>query len=478
MSNESSPELPPAAAWSPTSWREKPIQQAVPYDDPAALQRAIERISAYPPLVTSWEIERLRARIADAAAGRQFILQGGDCAEVFGECHPDIITSKLKILLQMSLVLTDGLKRPIIRVGRFAGQYAKPRSSPSETRDGVTLPSYFGDLINSDEFTPAARRPDPERLVSAFQHAAMTLNFIRALIEGGFADLHHPEYWDLNFLGKTGLSAASRDNYQRRVAFVANAIELMEVLTSQRMDQLTHSEFYTSHEGLSLHYETAQTRQVPRRPGWWYNLGSHLPWVGERTRAIDSAHIEYFRGIRNPIGVKIGPATTPEQLLRLLDVLDANREPGDLVLIARMGAKRVREVLPGLVAAVAGSGHRPAWMCDPMHGNTVGTKSGRKTRHVDAILSEILDSIDVHEALGSWLAGVHFELTAENVTECVGGASGVQEADLDTAYQTRCDPRLNYEQAMEIAFAIAERMQNGKSDPARSQVRGVTPAHA
>jgi 3-deoxy-7-phosphoheptulonate synthase len=434
------------------------VQQAVEYTDPEALARAIARIQSYPPLVTSWEVERLRSRIAAAAAGEQFILQGGDCAEVFAECRSDILTSKLKILLQMSLVLTDGLKRPIIRLGRFAGQYAKPRSSPTETRHGLTLPSYFGDLINSDEFTPEARRPDPERLVSAYQHSALTLNFIRSLVEGGFADLHHPEYWDLNFLGKSGMSPESRENYQRRVAFVANAIELMELLTGRQMDQLTHSEFYTSHEGLSLHYETALTRQVPRRPGW-YNLGCHLPWIGERTRAFDGAHVDYFRGIRNPVGVKVGSSITPDQLLRLLDVLDPGREPGDLLLIARLGATRVREVLPRLIQAVAASGHRPAWVCDPMHGNTVGTASGRKTRHVEAILSELLDSIDIHEAAGSWLAGVHCEWTAESVTECVGGASGVTEADLDHAYQTRCDPRLNYEQAMEIAFAIAQRLE-------------------
>ncbi len=445
--------------WLPTSWQARPMQQAVEYPDPEALAHAIARIQAYPPLVTSWEVERLRARIGEAAAGRQFILQGGDCAEVFAECRPDIITSKLKILLQMSLVLTDGLKRPIIRIGRFAGQYAKPRSSPTETRDGLTLPSYFGDLINADEFTREGRRPEPERLVSAYQHAALTLNFIRSLVAGGFADLHHPEYWDLDFLGKSGLSPESRDNYQRRVDFVANAIELMEILTERQMDQLTHSEFYTSHEGLSLHYETALTRQVPRRPGAWYNLGSHLPWIGERTRAANGAHVEYFRGIRNPVGVKIGPATTPTALLELLDVLDAGREAGDLVLIARCGAAKVRQVLPHLIEAVASSGHKPAWMCDPMHGNTVCTASGRKTRHVEAILSELLDSIDIHESQGSWLAGVHCELTAENVTECVGGASGVQEADLATAYQTRCDPRLNYEQGMEIAFAIARRME-------------------
>jgi 3-deoxy-7-phosphoheptulonate synthase len=473
MAHTQAHHTPALDGWSPTRWQERPVQQAVEYPDREALARAIARIQSYPPLVTSWEVERLRSRIAAAAAGEQFILQGGDCAEVFAECRPDILTSKLKILLQMSLVLTDGLKRPIIRLGRFAGQYAKPRSSPTETRHGVTLPSYFGDLINSDEFTAEARRPDPERLVSAYQHSALTLNFIRSLVEGGFADLHHPEYWDLNFLGKSGLTPESRANYQRRVAFVANAIELMELLTGRQMDQLTHSEFYTSHEGLSLHYEAALTRQVPRRPGW-YNLGCHLPWIGERTRAFDSAHVEYFRGIRNPVGVKVGPSISPDELLRLLDVLDPGREPGDLILIARLGATRVGDVLPALIEAVAGSGHKPAWVCDPMHANTVATRSGRKTRHVEAILSELLDSIDIHEATGSWLAGVHCEWTAENVTECVGGASGVQEADLDTAYQTRCDPRLNYEQAMEIAFAIAQRMEaqppragNGRS-PART----------
>ncbi len=452
---------PPPPDWSPTSWQHKSVQQAVTYPDPAALQRAIARVGAYPPLVTSWEIERLRTRIAEAAAGRQFILQGGDCAESFAECRPDVITSKLKILLQMSLVLTDGLKCPIIRIGRFAGQYAKPRSCPTETRAGQTLPSYYGDLINAAPFTPEARQPDPDRLVAAYQHAAMTLNFIRALVEGGFADLHHPEYWDLNFLDKGGLSAESRENYARRVKLVGNAIELMEVLTGQRMDQLTHTEFYTSHEGLSLHYETALTRRVPRRPGW-YNLGCHLPWIGERTRAVDGAHVEYFRGLRNPVGVKIGPTITPGELLRLLDVLDAGREPGDTVLIARLGAARVRQLLPGLIQAVAGSGHRPAWVCDPMHGNTVSTSTGRKTRHVEAILDELLASIDLHQSLGSWLAGVHFELTADNVTECIGGASGVRETDLDTAYHTLCDPRLNYEQAMEIAFAIAKRLERNR----------------
>lgn len=447
------------AGWSPTSWKDKPIEQAPQYPDAAALQRAVDHLAQLPPLVTSWEIERLRSQIADAAEGRRFVMQGGDCAEMFAECHPDIITSKLKILLQMSLVLVDGLKRPVIRVGRFGGQYAKPRSSPTEVREGVTLPSYYGDLINGVGFTKAERTPDPERMVTAYHHAAMTLNFIRALVEGGFADLHHPEYWDLNFLGKAGLTTESRSDYRGRVQAVANAVEMMEILTGQRMHELTRTEFYTSHEGLSLHYESALTRQVPRRPGLYYNLGCHLPWIGERTRGLDGAHIEYFRGIRNPIGVKIGPSITPNELVRLMDLLDQAREPGDLVVIPRLGADRVRTMLPPLIEAATRSGHRPAWVCDPMHANTVCTRGGRKTRHVDAILQELAESIDVHESMGSVLAGVHCELTAENVTECIGGASGVTEDDLEAFYQTHCDPRLNYEQAMEIAFAIARRME-------------------
>ncbi len=446
------------ADWTPVTWKTKRMQQAVEYPDLAALERAAQHLSHLPPLVTSWEIERLRDEIADAAAGKRFILQGGDCAELFSECNPDTITSKLKILLQMSLVLTDGLKRPIIRIGRIAGQNAKPRSSPTETRGSETLPAYFGDLVNSHLFTREDRMPNPERMITAYHHAAMTLNFIRALVDGGFADLHHPEYWDLDFLGKAGLTAESRADYVRRVGAVGNAIELMEIVTGQQMDQLTRTEFYTSHEGLSLHFESALTRRVPRRPGY-YNLGCHLPWIGERTRAIDGAHVEYFRGIRNPIGVKIGPAMPPAELVKLMDVLDPGKEPGDLVLIARLGAGRVAKVLPALVEAAAESGHKPAWICDPMHGNTVSTRNGRKTRHVDAILEELIGSIDVHESLGSSLSGVHFELTAENVTECVGGASGVQEADLEAFYQTPCDPRLNYEQAMEVAFAVARRME-------------------
>lgn len=446
------------STWSPEGWRGLPIKQLPAYPDLEALEAAATHLRNLPPLVTSWEIERLRQFVAEAAEGKRFILQGGDCAELFSECTPDVITSKLKILLQMSLVLTDGLKRPIVRIGRFAGQYAKPRSSPFEVRGDQTLPSYFGDLINGSGFSPAERTPDPKRLLTAYHHAAMTLNFIRALIGGGFADLHHPEYWDLNFLGKGALSPESRDGYHKRVHAVGNAIELMELLTGQRMSELTRVDFYTSHEGLSLHYESALTRQPPRRREF-YNLGCHLPWIGERTRDLHGAHVDYFRGIRNPIGLKIGPSISPEALVQLINLLDPNREPGDLVLIPRLGAGQVRRLLPPLLEAVRAAGHRPAWVCDPMHGNTVSTRSGRKTRHFDAVLSELIESIEVHEACGSQLSGVHFELTADKVTECLGGISGVQEQDLGTSYQTGCDPRLNYEQAMEIAFAIARRME-------------------
>lgn len=445
-------------SWSPWSWKSFPVRQMPEYEDQETLERVVDHLGTLPPLVTSWEIERLRGHLAEAAEGKRFILQGGDCAEMFSDCNSEIIANKLKILLQMSIVLIDGLKRPIIRLGRYAGQYAKPRSAPTETRDGETLPSYYGDLINGAEFTREARRPDPERMVSAFHHSAMTLNFIRALIDGGFTDLHHPELWDLNFLGRAGMTFEQRANYLRRVQGIANAIEVMEVFTGQRIDKLSQVEFYSSHEGLSLHYESALTRRVPRRTGW-YNLGCHLPWIGERTRQLDGAHVEFFRGIRNPIGIKLGPGITISELLELLAVVDPHKEQGRIILIHRLGTGKVRKLLPPIVEAVATAGYKPVWVCDPMHANTFTTKSGVKTRHVDAILEELIESINVHGEMGHGLGGVHFELTAENVTECVGGASGIGEDDLSQRYQSLCDPRLNYEQAMELAFAIAGRME-------------------
>jgi 3-deoxy-7-phosphoheptulonate synthase len=457
--------LPPTdpSSWSPDSWKSRPAAQGITYPDAGTLAAAEATLRSLPPLVTSWEIERLRAEIAEAQAGKRFILQGGDCAETIADCRPELIANKLKILLQMSLVLVNGLKKPVTRVGRFAGQYAKPRSSSVETRAGVTLPSYFGDLVNHAAFTPESRTPDPRLMVSAYQHAAVTLNFIRSLVEGGFADLHHPEYWDLSFFSHASLAPALREEYQRMTANLADGLRFMEALGERAVDDITRVEFFTSHEGLNLHYEAAQTRRVPRREGY-YNLTTHLPWLGERTRGEGGAHVEYFRGVRNPLGVKVGPSADPNDIARLCGLLNPTNEPGKLVLIARLGAARVRGVLPTLIHAVASAGARVLWMCDPMHGNSSTTASGVKTRSFDAILEELEASADVHAATGTVLGGVHFELTGEDVTECVGGAAGVTEADLSTNYSTLCDPRLNYQQALEMAFLLARRM--GRISPA------------
>jgi 3-deoxy-7-phosphoheptulonate synthase len=445
--------LPPD--WSPESWRNKPTAQAVQYPDPAAVARVYEKLRSLPPLVTSWEVERLRTQIAEAQEGKRFLLQGGDCAETVGDCRPTIIASKLKILLQMSLVLVHGGKRPVIRVGRFAGQYAKPRSNPTETRDGQELTSYFGDLVNRQEFTPEARRPDPERLLEGYTHAAMTLNFIRSLAGGGFADLHHPEFWDLSSFHRADLPPDLREEYLRTSRQLGEALRFMEALGETSIDDLTRVEFFASHEGLHLHYEAAQTKQVPRREGH-YNLTTHLPWIGERTRALDGAHVEFFRGVRNPVGVKLGPKTTPEDALRLCQVLDPRNEPGKLVLITRCGAKNVQAVLPPLIEAVTRAGRKVLWVSDPMHGNARTLPSGLKTRDFDEILQEIELTFDTHAQAGTYLGGIHFELTGDDVTECIG--AGISEADLDRNYLTACDPRLNYRQALEMAFRIARRL--------------------
>ncbi|MBX3365133.1 MAG: 3-deoxy-7-phosphoheptulonate synthase [Phycisphaeraceae bacterium] len=452
-----------APAWSPDSWRMRPDAQPIPYPQAEAVASATARLAQFPPLVTSWEIERLKTLIAEAQEGRRFLLQGGDCAERLDDCSAESVTSRLKILLQMALVLAYGIRRPVIRVGRFAGQYAKPRSHPFETRlvDGAprSLPSYFGDMINRPAFTPEARRPDPGRLVEAYQHAAMTLNFVRSLCDAGFADLHHPEYWNLSFFAHASLSEEVRRQYEAMSRELASSLRFMEALGERSVDDLSRTTFYTSHEGLVLEYETALTRQVPRREGW-YNLSTHLPWIGERTRQLDGAHVEYFRGIANPVGLKIGAGTDPIDLLRLVDRLNPINAPGKLVVITRMGADNVNATLPGLVEIVRSAGKRVLWVCDPMHGNTAPAPDGRKTRSFNAILEELDRTIDIHRRLGSWLGGVHFELTGDDVTECIGGASGVTEADLNNNYATLCDPRLNYQQALEMAFLLSRKLGN------------------
>jgi 3-deoxy-7-phosphoheptulonate synthase len=439
--------------WSPASWQSRPASQQPTYPDAPALERVLSRLRQLPPLVSSWEIEQLRAQLAEAAEGRRFLLQGGDCAESFEDCESGIIASKLKILLQMSLVLVHGSRKRVIRVGRFAGQYAKPRTEDRESRGGESLPAYRGDLINRPPFTELDRTPDPELLLRGYERAGLTINFIRALIDGGFADLHHPEYWDLAFAQLSPHAA----EYQRRVGAIAESLRFMETLASQPLAEMSRVDFYTSHEGLHLLYEQAQTRRVPHRSGW-YNLTTHFPWIGMRTADPRGAHVEYFRGIANPIGVKLGPGTTAERLLELAEILDPRREPGRLTLIHRFGAGRIAESLPPLVRAMQANGRRVLWVCDPMHGNTETLPSGVKTRRFEHILTELEQAWELHRELGGALGGVHFELAGEDVTECIGGARGLAEADLSRAYRSQVDPRLNYEQALELALLLARKM--------------------
>jgi 3-deoxy-7-phosphoheptulonate synthase len=443
----------PPPEWTPVSWQSKPAAQMPTYPDAQALQAALAELALLPPLVTSWEIENLKAQLAGATRGERFMLQGGDCSESFAECGSDAIVSKLKILLQMSLVLVQGGKKRVTRVGRFAGQYAKPRSSDAETRNGVTLPCYRGDMINRAGFTAEDRAPDPKLLLRAYERSGLTTNFIRALIDGGFADLRHPEYWELGFVAKSPHAA----DYTRMVESIGESLRFMEALSGSLMADIGRVDFFTSHEGLHLCYEQAQTRRPPHRSGW-YNLSTHFPWVGERTRSLDGAHIEYFRGITNPIGVKIGPGFTSDEAVALTDCLNPNNEPGRLTFIHRLGAARVEECLPPLVEAIRRQGKQVLWCCDPMHGNTESTSTGIKTRRFEKILAELETSFLVLDECGSHLGGVHFELTGENVTECLGGASGVTEDDLSRDYRTQLDPRLNYEQAMEMALVLARLM--------------------
>jgi 3-deoxy-7-phosphoheptulonate synthase len=443
--------------WHPASWQSKRAAQQPKYANPAALERAVAALGRLPPLVVSWEVEALRAKLARAQRGEQFLLQGGDCAESFDDCESDNIARRLKILLQMSLVLLQGLKMPIIRVGRFAGQYAKPRSADTETREGVTLPTYRGDNVNRPGFTAAEREPDAELLLRGYERASLTLNFARALIDGGFADLHHPEYWDLKFMHHSPL----RDAYQRIVDSIAESLEFFESMSGQRVHAATRIDFYTSHEGLHLLSEQAQTRFIERQRHW-YNLSTHMPWIGMRTADVDGAHIEYFRGIANPIGVKVGAAMTPEWIQELVQVLNPQNEPGRLTLIHRFGVKDIEKRLPAMIKAVRASGSQVLWVCDPMHGNTETTAGGIKTRRFDNILGEVDAAFRVHEEEGSRLGGVHIELTGEDVTECIGGARGLAEADLARAYRSQVDPRLNAEQALELAMLIARRERENR----------------
>ncbi|MBU8913112.1 MAG: 3-deoxy-7-phosphoheptulonate synthase [Spirochaetales bacterium] len=433
-------------SWHPLRRQKFPAAFQPTYADGAAYAEALERLAGLPPIVFRGEVEVLKSQIAEAAQGRRFILHGGDCVERFIDCNPTAITNKLKILLQMSVVLSHAARRPVVRIGRIAGQYFKPRSSETEVIDGRTVLTYRGDTVNG--FAPEQRDPDPDRLVDGYFHATATLNYIRSMIDGGFADLHHPYTWNLDSIERS----EKWEEYRTIVESILDAIHFMESFGGANAESLGRVEFFTSHEGLHLGYESALTRAEKDR---FYNLGAHLLWIGDRTRAIDGAHVDYFRGISNPIAVKLSAHAGANEVIQLCRILNPGNEPGRLSLITRLGASSVGAALPPLVKAVQDAGAIVAWMCDPMHGNTVATASDRKTRRFTDVLSELSETYEIHESSGSTLAGVHFELTGEDVTECVGGTVNLEESDLSLNYQTYCDPRLNYAQSMEMAFLIS-----------------------
>jgi 3-deoxy-7-phosphoheptulonate synthase len=449
------------ANWTPISWRDKTIRQVPEYPDQSAVNAVEDTLSAYPPLVFAGEARRLKADLGQVAEGKAFLLQGGDCAESFAEFHPNHIRDTFKVLLQMAVALTFGAACPVIKVGRMAGQFAKPRSAGTETIDGVELPSYRGDIVNGIDFTMADRQPDPERLVRAYNQSASTLNLLRAFAQGGFADLHQVHQWNLEFVA----GSAQGQRYEELARRIDETIGFMKAcgLTPEKSPELRETDFYTSHEALLLNYEQALTR-VDSLSGEWYDCSAHMLWIGDRTRNIDEAHVEFMRGIKNPIGMKCGPTMETDDLIRLIDVLNPENEAGRLTLIARMGHDRVEENLPRLVQAVEREGRKVVWSCDPMHGNTIKSSSGYKTRPFDRILAEVKGFFNVHRAEGSYAGGVHFEMTGQDVTECIGGAQAISEDRLGDRYHTHCDPRLNASQALELAFLIAEQLKQERED--------------
>jgi len=445
-----------APAWTPNSWRACPIRQVPAYPDPAKLAEMESRLHRYPPLVFAGEARRLKAQLGQVAEGKAFVLQGGDCAESFNDFTANIIRDTFRVLLQMAVVLTFGASVPVVKMGRMAGQFAKPRSSDTETQGDVTLPSYRGDIINGPEFTPQARIPDPQRMEFGYFQSASTLNLLRAFSSGGYADLHEVHRWNLDFAARSPLAA----RYQDLAARIDETLSFMAAcgMTSATTRDLRETDFYISHEALLLPYEQALAR-VDSTTGDWYGCSAHFLWIGDRTRQADGAHIEFLRGLQNPLGMKVGPSQEPDDLLRILDILNPNNEAGRITLISRMGADKIAAKLPGLVRAVQRSGHKVVWLSDPMHGNTISTTNKVKTRNFDAVLQEVRGFFDVHAAEGTWAGGVHVEMTGQNVTECIGGAHRLSEADLGERYETFCDPRLNAEQALELAFLVAEELK-------------------
>ena len=453
------------AQWSPEDWRGKTVVQSPEYLDAGALEEAEAALRSYPPLVFAGEARKLMAQLAKVAAGKAFLLQGGDCAESFAEFHPDNIRDTFKVLLQMAVVLTYGAACPVVKVGRMAGQFAKPRSEPTETIDGVELSSYRGDIINDMAFAEAGRTPDPQRLIRAYNQSAATLNLLRAFAQGGFADLSKVHRWNLDFVK----SSPQGTRYEELASRIDETLSFMEAcgLTGETVAQLRETEFYTSHESLLLPYEQALTRR-DSLTGAWYDCSAHMLWVGDRTRDPDGAHVDFLRGVGNPVGIKCGPTLDADGLLRLMDRLDPDNQPGRLSLIARMGADKVDHHLPPLVQAVKRSGRAVVWSCDPMHGNTIKASNGYKTRAVDRILAEVRVFFAVHRAEGTYAGGVHFEMTGQDVTECIGGAQEITVESLSNRYHTHCDPRLNASQALELAFTIAEELKS-RRDAARAQ---------
>jgi 3-deoxy-7-phosphoheptulonate synthase len=454
--------------WSTDSWRVAPIKQQPDYPDADALRRVEETLKGYPPLVFAGEARSLKSSLADVAAGGAFLLQGGDCAESFAEFHPDNIRDAFRVLLQMAVVLTFAGSLPVVKVGRIAGQFAKPRSDAFETQDGVELPSYRGDIVNGIDFTEAARVPDPARWLQAYAQSASTLNLIRAFSHGGYSALDRVHGWNLGFLK----NSPQGERYRALANRISEALDFMQAcgLSADTVPALGETDFFTSHEALLLGYEQAMTR-IDSTSGTWYDTSAHFLWIGDRTRQLDGAHVEFLRGVANPLGFKAGPSLEPDDAIRLIDRLNPENEPGRITIISRMGANNIGDHLPQLLRKVKAEGRNVVWSCDPMHGNTIKSSTGYKTRRFDKILSEVRDFFAIHDAEGTYAGGVHFEMTGGDVTECLGGAQEISEEDLSDRYHTHCDPRMNASQALELAFLIADMLKQRKT---AGQIKAAT----
>lgn len=456
--------------WNPRNWRERPIQQIPDYPDKHFLEHTENELRRYPPLVFAGEVRKLKSDLARTAKGEALLLQGGDCAESFAEFHPNAIRDTFSVLLQMSVVLTFGASRSVVKVGRMAGQFAKPRSSPLEMVNNETLPSYRGDIINGIEFDAASRTPDPSRMISAYNQSASTLNLLRALTHGGFANLHRVHQWCQGFVA----NSPQGQRYEKIAVRIDETLAFMNAcgLTEDSSRQVMETEFYTSHDALLLPYEEALTR-VDSFTGKWYDCSAHMLWIGDRTRQPEGAHVEFLRGVENPIGLKCGPTMKPEELIELLDILNPNNEPGKITVIVRMGAEQIVKKMPSLVRAVEREGKVVTWSSDPMHGNTIKSSNGYKTRPFHRIIQELISFFEIHKSEGTFAGGLHLEMTGKDVTECTGGAHAISEDNLMDRYHTHCDPRLNGSQALELAFLVAEQFRNTRQGTSNKSIASL-----